>query len=1063
MWFTQVSLRNPVFATMVMLALMVLGLFSFQRLKVDQFPNIDFPVVVVSTAYPGASPEIVESEVTKKVEEAVNAIAGVNTLTSRSYEGQSVVIIEFQLHIDGRKAAEDVREKVATLRPKLRDEVQEPQVLRFDPASRAIWSVAVLPDATMAPTLPAARGSLPPEGAAPALGRPGGGAIAPTLPAAKPPSAVELTTWAEQTLKKRLENVRGVGSVSLVGGTQRAVNIDLDPAAMEALGVTADQVVAAVRSENQDLPVGTLKSTERDRVVQVLGRMQNPQDFEQIIVARRGGSPVRLGQVARVSDGTQEIESLALYNGQRTLLLQVQKAQDENTIAVTDGLKKVVQDMQAQLPPGVRLEPIADGSRPIRVSVDNVRRTLIEGALLTVLIVFLFLGSWRSTIITGLTLPVALLGTFFFLNVFGFTINMMTLMALSLCVGLLIDDAIVVRENIVRHVQMGKTPYDAAMDGTRKSAWRCWPPRCPSWRCSCPSGFMGGIIGKILPRVRHHHGGGGRADLDVRELHAGPDAVLGLARPGDRQARQGAWPPVQPRSFYDRTVGRVTAWLTVCRTIWPRPIRVRWLVAAHKLSHAGPCAATFVGSIAMLPLLGTEFVPKADFSETQVSFQTPVGTSIEATEAKARQVEADPARVPRGALHPLHPQHRQCPGQESTPSIYVRWWTARNAASAPTPWPPAARAPAQRAGHQRDARRPAGSGGRQQGRSSSPSRATIWPNCERLNALVLEKIRSGSPAWWTWTPRSNPQKPTVDVQLRREIASDAGLNGGRRGRQPAHPGGRADGRQLACGRRPELRRERAPGRRSARERTADLAAPASWWAATPTAAPRVVRLAQVAQVVEGSGPNQINRRNLNREVASQRQRVWPLGRRSLGRDQGRARHHHPSTRLPHRVRWLDQEHAGELRLRGLGAGHGHHLHLHDPGQPVPELPAAAGADELAAADADRRGAGAADVWLDDEHVLGHRHRAADGSGDQECHPAGGLCDPRAKRHRRRRAAGPRKRPAAGGQGAVAAHPHDHAGHGLRHGAAGLCADRGFRAARARWARRSSVGSSRLPS
>ncbi|WP_310566521.1 efflux RND transporter permease subunit, partial [Hydrogenophaga sp.] len=462
MWFTQVSLRNPVFATMVMLALMVLGLFSFQRLKVDQFPNIDFPVVVVTTQYPGASPEIVENEVTKKVEESVNAIAGVNALTSRSYEGQSVVIIEFQLHIDGRKAAEDVREKIALLRPTLRDEVKEPAVLRFDPASRAIWSVAVLPDASSAPTLPAARGSLPPQGAAPALGRPGGGVDA------KQPSAVELTTWAEQTLKKRMENVRGVGSVTLVGGTRRAVNIDLDPAAMEALGVTADQVVAAVRSENQDLPVGTLKDAERDRVVQVLARMQNPRDFSQIIVARRGGSPVRLGQVARISDATQEVESLALYNGQRTLLLQVQKAQDENTIAVTDGLKKVVDELQAQLPPGVKLEPIADGSRPIRVSVDNVRRTLIEGALLTIAIVFLFLNSWRSTVITGLTLPIALVGTFFFMNLFGFTINMITLMALTLSVGLLIDDAIVVRENIVRHVQMGKRPFDAAMDGTQE-------------------------------------------------------------------------------------------------------------------------------------------------------------------------------------------------------------------------------------------------------------------------------------------------------------------------------------------------------------------------------------------------------------------------------------------------------------------------------------------------------------------------------------------------------------------------------------------------------------------
>lgn len=219
MWFTQVSLKNPVFATMVMLAIVVLGLFSYQRLQVDQFPNIDFPVVVVTTEYPGASPEIVESEVTKKVEEGVNSIAGINALTSRSYEGQSVVIVEFQLHIDGRKAAEDVREKIASLRPLLRDEVKEPRVLRFDPASRSIWSVAVLPATADA--------------------------------RARPPTAVELTNWADQVLKKRLENVRGVGSVGLVGGSKREINIYLNPQAMEALGITADQVASAVRNETR--------------------------------------------------------------------------------------------------------------------------------------------------------------------------------------------------------------------------------------------------------------------------------------------------------------------------------------------------------------------------------------------------------------------------------------------------------------------------------------------------------------------------------------------------------------------------------------------------------------------------------------------------------------------------------------------------------------------------------------------------------------------------------------------------------------------------------------------
>ncbi|MBY0409499.1 MAG: efflux RND transporter permease subunit, partial [Burkholderiaceae bacterium] len=359
MWFTQVSLKNPVFATMVMLAIVVLGLFSYQRLKVDQFPNIDFPVVVVTVDYPGASPEIVESEVTKKIEEGVNSIAGINSLTSRSYEGSAVVIIEFQLTVDGRKAAEDVREKVATVRTLLRTEVKEPRVLRFDPASRAVWSLAVLPDD------PAHI----------------------TGQAAVVPSAVELTTWADQVLKKRLENVRGVGAVNLVGATKREINIYLNPQALEAFGVTPDQVASAVRSENQDLPVGAIRSLAQERVVQIDARMQRPEDFGRIIVARKNGAPVRLDQVARVNDGAQEVDSLALYNGQRTLLLSVQKSQGENTIEVVDGLNAAVAELRSQLPSGIRIETIGDTSRPIRVAVNNVRQTLIEGAILTVLIV----------------------------------------------------------------------------------------------------------------------------------------------------------------------------------------------------------------------------------------------------------------------------------------------------------------------------------------------------------------------------------------------------------------------------------------------------------------------------------------------------------------------------------------------------------------------------------------------------------------------------------------------------------------------------------------------------
>ncbi|MDO9088718.1 MAG: efflux RND transporter permease subunit, partial [Burkholderiaceae bacterium] len=519
MWFTRVSLNNPVFATMVMLALVVLGLFSYQRLQVDQFPNIDLPVVVITTEYPGASPEIVESEVTKKIEEGVNSIAGINALTSRSYEGMSVVIIEFQLHIDGRKGAEDTREKVASIRPTFRDEVKEPRVLRFDPASRPIWSLAVLPD-----------------------GKSAG-------------NAVELTNWADQVLKKRLENVRGVGSVSLVGGTRREINIYLNPQAMEALGVTADQVANAVRGENQDLPLGAIRSLAQERIVKVNARMERPEDFNRIIVARKGGTAVRLEQVATVKDGAQEIDSLALYNGQRTLLLSVQKSQDENTIGVVDGLTRAVAEMQAQLPPGVRLQTVTDGSRPIRVAVENVRRTLIEGALLTVLIVFLFLNSWRSTVITGLTLPISVIGSFLFMNMFGFTINMITLMALSLCVGLLIDDAIVVRENIVRHVQMGKTPWQASLDGTQEIGLAVLATTFSIVAVFLPIGFMGGIIGKFF----HEFGVTIVAAVLISMFVSFTlDPMLSSIWHDPEIDKHGK--PPEHTSFYDKTIGRVTGW-----------------------------------------------------------------------------------------------------------------------------------------------------------------------------------------------------------------------------------------------------------------------------------------------------------------------------------------------------------------------------------------------------------------------------------------------------------------------------------------------------------------------
>jgi len=820
MWFTRISIGNPVMAVMVMLAFVVLGVFSYQRLSVDQFPNIDFPTVVVVMDYPGASPEIVESEVTKKVEEAVNTVAGISTLYSRSYEGTSVVIIEFNLEVDGRKAADDVREKVGLIRPLLRDEVKDPRISRFDPQSVPIFNVAVLS----------------PDGKK---------------------SAQELTTWAQQVLLKKLENVRGVGSVSVVGGVARQINLYVKPAALDALGISVDQIVAAVKSENQELPMGAIRSIEQERVVQINARLKRPEDFRDVVVARRGGNAVKLWQVADVADGPQEIDSLALYNGQRTVLLSVQKSQGENTIAVVDGLYKALTDAKALTPPGVTLEVNRDNSRAIRVSVANVKRTLIEGAALTILIVFLFLNSWRSTVITGLTLPIALIGTFLFMYIFGFTINSITMMALSLCVGLLIDDAIVVRENIVRHVQMGKSAHQAALDGTNEIGLAVLATTLSIVAVFLPIGFMGGIVGKFF----HEFGLTIVAAVLISMFVSFTlDPMLSSIWNDPQAHGVHKGPPV---TLYDKTIGRVTGvfdrfteWLSAAYQ------RILGWSLKHKLATLAIAFATFAGSFFIIPLLGAEFVPKADFSETQLNFYTPVGSALEVTEARAKQIDAALREFPEVRFTVTTINSGQAAGKIYG-AVYVRLVDRKDRTRSVTDMAVPLRA--------RLARIPGititnigttdlGGGKSLQFSVQGPDLAEL----ERLSRLIVPKL-AAIPGIADLDSTLKPDKPTVAINVKRDAASDVGLNVNMLATSL---------RTLVAGttvgnwRAPDGENYDVTVRLATESRVSvgDLQRLPINLAAAADGSPRSVRLGQVADVSESTGPNQINRRDLNREI-----------------------------------------------------------------------------------------------------------------------------------------------------------------------------------------------------
>ena len=459
MFLSNLSVRQPVFATMMVVSLVVLGVVSYAELSVDFFPQIDIPVINISTIYPGVGPETVETEVTRRIEEAVNPIGGIKHVDSISTEGLSSVTVEFVLEKNLNVALQEVQNKINTVRSLFPREVKEPVLQQIRIEDLPIMSIAVLSSSH---------------------------------------DAKSLTTLAEKVLKRRLENVSGVGQVRLVGASRREVQVLLDRLQLQAYGLTYAQVVQTLQRENLEIPAGKLEQGARESLVKVAGRMKDPRDFGNIIVTEKNGFPIRLADLGKIVDGIEEQRSFALLGGKPALVLEVQKQTGANTVDVADRIKETLAVLQGQMPKGVELRVVRDNSVFIVESVEDVRTTLILGALLTVLVVFGFLNSWRSTVITGLTLPVAVISAFIIMNALGFTLNVMTLMGLSLAIGMLIDDAIVVRENIVRHMEHGKDHMSAAMEATTEIGLAVMATTFTILAVFVPVAFMGGIVGRFF-------------------------------------------------------------------------------------------------------------------------------------------------------------------------------------------------------------------------------------------------------------------------------------------------------------------------------------------------------------------------------------------------------------------------------------------------------------------------------------------------------------------------------------------------------------------------------------
>ncbi|BEV73440.1 efflux RND transporter permease subunit [Paludibacterium sp. THUN1379] len=595
MWLTRISVHNPYFATVLMLALVVLGAFSWSRLPVEEFPDIRFPVAVVITEYSGASPAVVESEVSRPLEEALNTISGIKHIRSYSMLGFSYVVAEFELGIDPTVALQDVRDRVGGVQGQFRREIGTPRVSQFNPNDRPLMSLTLNTSQV---------------------------------------SQRALTTWVEQVLKKRLQTVPGVGEVKMYGGVSREIRIDVDPYRLEALGLSVPEIADAVREANRDFPAGTVTTAHNELAVRIAGKLKTPEDFARLVVGYRDNRAIALSEVASVSDAEGEQDSVALINGQPGVGLDIRATRGANVVQMADGVHALLAEMQSQMPAGATVHFTEDKSVSIKRSLANVQATLLEGAILTVLIVFLFLGSWRSTVITGLTLPVALIGTLFALQMAGFTLNMMTLMALSLSIGLLIDDAIVVRENIVRHVNLGKGHRQAALDGTNEIGLAVLATTLTIVAVFLPVGFMGGVIGKFF----HQFG----LTVTVAVL------ISMLVSFSLDPMLSSIWP--DPHRHGDRHKGWLGPLLDGFESLLDRVgghyLRALQWSLAHRKTVIGLALLLTVGSFALVPRIGGEFMPRQDRGSFLISFKTEAGSTLAYTTDKARTLEVLMRQIP---------------------------------------------------------------------------------------------------------------------------------------------------------------------------------------------------------------------------------------------------------------------------------------------------------------------------------------------------------------------------------------------------------------------------------
>ncbi len=595
MFLSDLSIKQPVLATMLAVSLMVLGVYSYRQLSVDMYPDVEIPVLTVQTQYPGASPETVEREVTKRIEESLNTISGVRHISSTTTEGLSAIVVEFHLGTNIHTAQQDAQAKINALRADFPRDMEEPVIQRIDFNAMPIISVAVESASADIKTL---------------------------------------SLLAEKVIKKRFENVPGVGEVKLVGLARREIQVLADREKLKSFGLTYAELAGALQRENLDLPAGKLEQRQHEPLVRVAGKFRSVDEFENMIVAVRNGRPIYLPEIARIVDGIEDRRSASLINERSGLSLDIVKQSGANTVDVADGVERKISEVNAELPAHIRLRKVVDKSVFIRESVHDVQVTLVIGAFLTVLIVFLFLNSWRSTVITGLALPVSVISTFIVMSALDFTLNVLTLMGLSLAIGLLIDDAIVVRENIVRHMHMGADHFTAAREATAEIGLAVMATTFSIIAVFVPVAFMGGIIGRFFYQFGITVGFAVLVSLYVSFTL---DPML-----SSRWYDPAADPNV-PRTWFGRGLQKINDQLDRLQGLLGATLG--WALS-HRWAIILIGAFAVISSLALFGRLGSAFMPDADPGDFRVTYKAQPGVSLGRSMEIARELVAEIRKNP---------------------------------------------------------------------------------------------------------------------------------------------------------------------------------------------------------------------------------------------------------------------------------------------------------------------------------------------------------------------------------------------------------------------------------